>query len=204
MRGMLASRLVWPSKWVGQAVMDNRKNRQGLDGRPRKNLAFLTSESGSPKKWFAIAYENLWNKGYACFGAHLKLVRLAVMANCLHSQGLIGRPQKNLAFLTSKSGSPKKWFAIAYENCRNWGMLASGLVWPWKWVGLAVMANWLHKQSLDRRPHKNLAFLTTESGSPKKWFAIAHENRRNEGYARFRACLTLQMGRTGREGIPEE
>ena len=60
----------------------------------------------------------------------------------------------------------------------------------------------MHRQGLEGRPQKNLAFLTSESGSPKKWFAIAHENRRNEGYARFRARLTFQMGWTSRDGQP--
>ena len=64
------------------------------------------------------------------------------------------------------------------------------------------MANRMHKQGLDGRPQKNLAFLTSESGSPKKWFAIAHENRGNEGYARFGARLTFKMGLKGREGQP--
>ena len=58
----------------------------------------------------------------------------------------------------------------------------------------------MHRQGLDRRPQKNLAFLTLESGSRKKWFAIARENRQNEGYARFGARLTFKNGRTGREG----
>ena len=58
----------------------------------------------------------------------------------------------------------------------------------------------MHRQGLDGRPQKNLAFLTSEFGSPKKWFAIAHENRRNEGYACLGARLTFQMGRTGRDG----
>ena len=58
----------------------------------------------------------------------------------------------------------------------------------------------MHKQGLEGCPQKNLAFLTSESGSPNKWFAIAHENRRNEGYARFEARLTFKKGRTGREG----
>ena len=79
-------------------------------------------------------------------------------------------------------------------------MLTSGLVLPSKWVGQAVMANRMHRQGLDGRTRKNLAFLTSESGSPKKWCAIAHENRRNEAYARFGARLTLQMGRTSRDG----
>ena len=65
------------------------------------------------------------------------------------------------------------------------------------------MANRMHRQGLDGRPQKIFAFLTSESGSPKKWCTIAHENRRNEGYARFGARLTFQMGRTGRDGTPD-
>ena len=57
----------------------------------------------------------------------------------------------------------------------------------------------MHRQGLDGRTKKNMAFLTSESGSPKKWFAIAHENCRNEGYARFGDRLTLQMARTIRD-----
>ena len=62
------------------------------------------------------------------------------------------------------------------------------------------MANRMHRQGLEGRPRKNLAFLTSESGSPKKWCAITHENRRNEAYARFEARLTLKMGRTSHDG----
>ena len=112
-------------------------------------------------------------------------------------------PQKNLAFLTSESGSPKKWFAIAHENRRNEGYAHFGARLTFKIGRKGVRVNHMHRQGLDRRPHKNLAFLTTESGSPKKWFAIAHENRRNEGYASFGACLTFQMGRTGHDGQPD-
>ena len=64
------------------------------------------------------------------------------------------------------------------------------------------MANRMHRQGLDGRPQKKLAFLTSEFKSPQKWFAIAHENCRNEGYARFRTRLTFKMGRTGHEGQP--
>ena len=64
------------------------------------------------------------------------------------------------------------------------------------------MDNQMHREGLDGRPQKNLAFLTLEFGSPKKLFAIAHENHRNEGYARFGARLTFQMGRTSRDGQP--
>ena len=59
------------------------------------------------------------------------------------------------------------------------------------------MANRMHRQGLDGRPRNFFAFLTSESGSPKKWFAIAHENRRNEGYARFGARVTFQNGSEG-------
>ena len=58
----------------------------------------------------------------------------------------------------------------------------------------------MYRQGLDGRLQKNLTFLTSESGTPKKWFAIAHENRRNEGYARFGARLTFQIGRTRYDG----
>ena len=61
----------------------------------------------------------------------------------------------------------------------------------------------MHRQGLDGRTLKHLAFLTSESGSPKKWFAIAHENHRNEGYARFGARLTFKMDRKGHEGQPD-
>ena len=74
--------------------MSNRMHKQGLDGRPRKNFAFLSSESGSPKKWCAIAHENRLNEAYARFGARLTLqmVGKAVMDNRMHRQGLDGRP----------------------------------------------------------------------------------------------------------------
>ena len=58
----------------------------------------------------------------------------------------------------------------------------------------------MHRQGLDERPQKNLAFLTSESESPKKWFPLEHENRRNEGYSRFETRLTFKMARTSREG----
>ena len=84
------------------------------------------------------------------------------------------------------------------------GMLAWGLVWPSKWFGRAVRTKHIHRQGLEGRPQKNLAFLTLEYGSPKKWFVIAHENHQNEGYARYGARLTFKMGRTGHEGQPHE
>ena len=124
------------------------------------------------------------------------------MANSMHRQGFDGRPRKFFAFLTSESGSPKKLSATHTKIVEMRGMLASGLVLPSKWVVQTVMANYMHRQGLDGHPRKNLVFLTSESGSPKKWCAIAHENRRNEAYARFGDRLTLQVGRTSRDGQP--
>ena len=66
------------------------------------------------------------------------------------------------------------------------------------------MANQMHRQGLDGRPQKNLALLTSDTESPKKWFTIAHENCQNEGYARFEARLSFQMGRTSRDAQPDE
>ncbi|TMW87152.1 hypothetical protein EJD97_020349 [Solanum chilense] len=62
--------------------------------------------------------------------------------------------------------------------------------------------NWMHIQGLDGRPQNFLKLLMLESGSPKKWFSIAHEKRLNGGYARFEARFTLKMGRTGCQGQP--
>ena len=124
------------------------------------------------------------------------------MANRMHRQGLDGHPRTNLAFLTSKSGSLKKWYTITHENHRNEGYARFGARLTFQMGRQAVMANFMHRQGLDGRPRKHLAFLTSESGSPKKWCAIAHENRRNEAYARFGTRLTLQMARTIRDGQP--
>ena len=65
------------------------------------------------------------------------------------------------------------------------------------------MDNRMHRQGHDGRPRKYLAFSTSESGSPKKLFAIAHENHRYEWNARLKARLTFKMGDNGREGQPD-
>ena len=61
----------------------------------------------------------------------------------------------------------------------------------------------MHRKGIDRHPQKKFVFLTSESGSPKKWFAIAHENHLYGGYVRFAARLTFKMCRTFREGQPD-
>ena len=89
--------------------MANGMHRHGLDERPRKNLAFFTSESGSPKKWCSIAQENSRKEGYARFGARLtfKMDGKGREANLMHRQGLDGRPQKNWHFLHRNLDHPK-------------------------------------------------------------------------------------------------
>ena len=94
------------------------------------------------------------------------------MDNRMHRQGLDGCLRKHLAFLTSESGSPKNGVLYHTKIVEMWRMLASGLVLPSKLAGKSMMANRMHRQGLDGRPRKNLASLTSESGSPKKWCAI--------------------------------
>ena len=125
------------------------------------------------------------------------------MANRMHRQGLDGRPRKHLAFLTSESGSRKKRCTIAHANRRNEGYARFWACLTLQMGRTTVMANWMHRQGLDGLPEKKLAFLMSECESPKKWFPIAHENRRNEGYAHFEARLTFKIGRTGGEGQPD-
>ena len=123
-----------------------------------------------------------------------------MMANRMHRQCLNGRPRQNLAFLTLEYGSLKKWCALAHENRRNEGYTRFGARLTFQIGRTSHDANRMHRQGLDGRPRNYLAFLTSESGSSKKWCAIAHENHRNEGYAHFGACLTFQLGRTSRDG----
>ena len=105
-------------------------------------------------------------------------------------------------FWRRNSYHPKNGVLLHTKIVEMRRMLASGIVWPCERVGQAVMANRMHSQGHDGRQRKNLAFLTSESGSPKKWCAIANKNRRNDAHACFRALLTLQMGRTSRDGKP--
>ena len=120
----------------------------------------------------------------------------------MHRHGLDGRTQKKLAFLTSESGSTKKSCAKAHKNRRNEGYARFGARLTFQMGRKNRDGDPMQREGLDGRPRKKLAFLTSESGSPKKWCAIAHENRRNEGYARFGARLTFQMGRKSRDGQP--
>ena len=69
-------------------------HRQGLEGRLQNHFAFLTSEYGSTKNWFAIEHENQRNTGVYFFPALLtfKMIELDVRDNRMHSNGLEGRP----------------------------------------------------------------------------------------------------------------
>ena len=63
--------------------------------------------------------------------------------------------------------------------------------------------NRLHRQGLYGCSQKTLVVLKSESRSPNKRCTMAHENRRNGGYMRSRARLTLKIGQSGREGPPD-
>ena len=118
--------------------------------------------------------------GYACFGARLTLKkgRIGRDGDWLHSQGLDGRPQKIWTFdvgifITQKMVCHRTRKSSKWGVCTLWGSLDIK-----KWVGLDMIDYQMHSQGLNRRPQKLLAFLTSKSGLPKKWFAIAHENHR--------------------------
>ena len=51
--------------------------------------------------------------------------------------------------------------------------------------------------------HKKIGIFDVGIWITQKWFAIAHENRRNEGYASIGASLTVKMGLKGPEGQPD-
>ena len=197
MRGMLASGLYCPSKWAGQAVMSNWMHRQGLDGRPQKKLAFLTSESGSPKKWFAIAHEHRWNEGYARFEARLTMKmgrtgrdgkpdaytrswRTSTNLFCIFNVG-IQITQKMVCNSTRKSS---KWGVCSLRGTFD---LQNGSDRPWGPTGCIdkVLTN----------VHKKISIFDVWVQITQKWFPIAHKNRQNEGYAQ--GSFYLQNGLYG-------
>ena len=171
MRGMLALGLVWPSKWVGRVVRDNRMCWQCLDGRPQKNLAFLMLKWGVCSLRGSLDLQNGLDGPWGptrCLDKVLKDVH------------------KKFGIFDLWIRFTQKMVCYSTRKMSKWGVCSlRGSFSNWFWQ--AVRANRMHRQGLDARPQKNFAFLTSKSGSPKKWFAIAHENRRNEGYARIGA-----------------
>ena len=144
MRGMLASRLVWPSKWVGRAVRGNRMHRKGLDRNPQKIGIF------DVRMWIT---------------------------------------QKIVCYSTRKS---TKWGVCSLQGSFDLLNESDG---PWGPTGC------IDKVLTD--VHKKIwHFWRRNPDHPKNGIAIAHENRLNEGYARFGDRLTFQMGRTSRDGQP--
>ena len=85
--------------------------RHGLDKRTQKHLAYFMSKFRSPKKG-VLQHTKIVEICAHGVRLTLKLVRLAVRENQLHSQGLDGHPQKKFASWTSEFELPKKWCAI--------------------------------------------------------------------------------------------
>ena len=76
----------------------------------------------------------------------------------MHSLGLDGLRQKTLVLLTSNLDNQKKCCAMAHENCRNWGISASGHFSPLKLASMDVSTNSMHKQGLNGHQQNILAF----------------------------------------------
>ena len=78
-------------------------------------------------------------------------------------QGLDGRPQKILKFLTSKFGSSKKCFAIANENRLNGGYALFVARLTFKMGQNIRERQRMHSQGLDGRLQIFLELLMSES-----------------------------------------
>ena len=205
MRRMLATGLVWPSKWVERAVRANRMHRKSSWRMSKINFGILDVgiwitqkmvcySTWKSSKWGVCSLRGSFDPPNGPDKPWWPTVCIDNVLTDVHEQ--------IWHFWRRNLDHPKKDVLLHMKIVEMRGMLASGLVWPSKCVVQSVMANHMHRQGLQRRPQRYLAFLTTKYGSPKKWFSIAHENRRNEAYARFGARLTLQMGRTSRDGQP--
>ena len=159
MRGILASRLVWPSKWVGRAVRAKRMHKQGLDRCPKKIGIFVvgiritqkmvcfstrkSSKWGVCSLWGSFNLQNGSDRPWGptwCIDKVLKDVH-----------------QKIWHFWRRNLDHPKNQTKVVEMR----GMLTSGLIWPSKWVGRAMRVNWMYRQGLDGRTQKNLVFLTS-------------------------------------------
>ena len=152
MRGMLASGLVWPSKWVGQAVMANRMHRQGLERRPQKFFAFLTSESGSPKKWCAIVHRKSSKWGVCSLQGSFDLPNGSDKPwwTTVCIDNVLTDVHDKIWHFWHRNPDHKKNDVLWHTKIVQMrGMLASGLVWPFKWVVRTVIANRMHRHGLD-------------------------------------------------------
>ena len=93
----------------------------------------------------------------------------------------------------SKSGSPKKWFAIADENRRDGGMHASGLVWPLKWAVLVVRANrYIDKVLTD--VHKKIGFFDVGIRITQKIVCYSTRKSAKRGICVFWGSIDLENG----------
>ena len=143
MRCMLTSGLVWPSKLVRRAVRANRMHRK-------------SSWRTSTKKIYNFDVGIWITQSVVCYSIR----------------------------------KSSKWGVCSLRGSFDLQNGSDGL-----WGTTRCI-----EKVLDGRPQIFFAFLTSKSRSPKQWFAIAHKNRRNGGYARFEARLTMKIGQTGRGG----
>ena len=144
-RGMLATRLVWPSKWVGRAMRANRMHRKSS-----------------------------WRTSKINFGILDVGIRIT---------------QKMVCYSTWKSS---KWGVCSLRGLFD---LPNGSEKPW-WPTVCI------DNVLTDVHEKIWHFWNRNPDHPKKLCVIAHENHRNEAYARFGARFTFQMGRKICDGQP--
>ena len=150
----------------------------------------------SPKKWFAKAHEYYLNGGYACFKARLTL-----------KFGWNGRESKVASYPRSwrtytkiieifdigiriihkmVSYSTRKLFKWAV--CSPWGSfdLENGSDWPWGPPGCVA------KFLTDVQNF--FGIFDVVFGSPKKWFAIAHEKLSQIEVCALQGSFELEIG----------
>ena len=93
---MLASGLVWPSKWVGRPVRTNWMHRHGLDGHPKKIGHFWRQNPDHPKNGLLYHTKIIEMRCMLTSGLvwPSKWVGRAVRANRMLRQGHEGVHQK--------------------------------------------------------------------------------------------------------------
>lgn len=109
----------------------------------------------------------------------LKRVEKSMRDNYLYRNDLDGFLQNIVALLTSKSGSPKKLCTIEYENCRNGGYARFGPRLSLNIRRTCCEGKPAALPSFWRMLQKISAFLTSQSGSPKKvWYSTQKSSKR--------------------------
>ena len=163
----------WPSKWVERAVRANRMHRKGLKDPHKKIWYFWRRNLDHPKNGVLYHTKIVEMRGMLASGSfdHPNKSDKPWWPTVCINKVLIDVHEKIWHFWSRNPDHPKNGVLIAHENCRNEGYARFGARLTFE-MGYKSRDG----QGLDGRPPKNLAFLSSESRSPKKWCALAHEN----------------------------